>query len=607
MNKQHKNQKLKQQKEPNDFDVEIIDDNNKLNQNEIKEIKQIQEENRIKKEYSLQDYNLTELVTKLTIIMNDLQKYFKSLIEDVNEYIKTKRNENESINSFFKMKTIPDLIKEKETLFDQLFETFKRNEHIVSTEKMMIELIDQFTNAMKHVYHKCKEEKESYGILNNQLIDELKELEQATIEEQLLLKGSNEEEMKQKRKLERKHNKNMKINYDKYFYQTREMKTKMAQSFEMVKDQINKKEFKTIEQLTGMKMDSIIFDSQKHQWGMKSMTSLMQKQSEFDSIILNKSKIVFLIETTDSKRFGAFIQSQISTLDEFIPDQSAFIFNISRNKIEKYPIKDNQNAIKIHKSSSSLLFQIGDGDIVIRKKPQQDKSSCVKTSYKYESGVLFYQEKHIFEPKRIIILQMYEDKSAEIKRLRMEKKDLDDRYELFKEIVSFEQMKKMQEWCGRKCESIIFNSDIHDYSKRCNEFEKAIYNRSNLYFLIETTENVRFGFYLNTKVWRIGRISDPNCFVYTFKEGKMKKFDIKENRTNDAFMIHTSNEDTLFSVGFSDIWIYKKDVKSLSRCIQDIYTFPCFEYKGELTNLIGTYTILRSKFKIKRLCVIQTV
>ena len=40
------------------------------------------------------------------------------------------------------------------------------------------------------------------------------------------------------------------------------MKIKMKQSFDMVKDQINKTEFDRIEQLTGMKMDSIIFDSQ---------------------------------------------------------------------------------------------------------------------------------------------------------------------------------------------------------------------------------------------------------------------------------------------------------------------------------------------------------
>ena len=100
-----------------------------------------------------------------------------------------------------------------------------------------------------------------------------------------------------------------------------------------VKSNLTQKEMKQIEKWTKLKMKEIIFDSKIHNW--------KEDESNFDSKILNKSNLLFLIDFEGIK-FGGFISSKIDKIDEWIKDDHAFIFTFKDNKPMKFDIKKDK-------------------------------------------------------------------------------------------------------------------------------------------------------------------------------------------------------------------------------------------------------------------------
>ena len=94
-------------------------------------------------------------------------------------------------------------------------------------------------------------------------------------------------------------------------------------------------------------------------------------------------------------------------------------------------------------------------------------------------------------------------------------------------------------------------------------------------------------------------ISDEKSFLFTFKENKPMKFDIKKDQKDDAFYLFDKSDDCLFSIGWNNICINKQNKQS------DIHQNEnsSFDYQGIENALIGK-TGYRC-FSPKRILVIQ--
>ena len=152
-----------------------------------------------------------------------------------------------------------------------------------------------------------------------------------------------------------------------------------------------------------------------------------------------------------------------------------------------------------------------------------------------------------------------------------------------------------------KMNKIIFDSNIHNWKRYQSEFKYLIWCKENLLFLIETEDNIKFGGFISSKIDKYHPIpiSDENAFVFTFKDNKPMKFNIKKDRKDRAFKLFEKSDDRLFLIGNGDIRIYKQNV--LSSINQDIYS--SFDYQGIENALIGKTGY--GCFSPKRFLVIQ--
>ena len=151
-----------------------------------------------------------------------------------------------------------------------------------------------------------------------------------------------------------------------------------------------------------MKHTETIFDSIKDNWKKDSST--------FDSIISNKEKLLFLIETTDEISIGGFIKKKINCLNRKIGDYDCFLFTNRNNYVQKYQIKSTNkfDAFQLFSKQDPKLFTFGN-DLTIYKEDMKDKS------YVNERNCFFeYRRKRMvmigkigtFSIKRIQVIQM---------------------------------------------------------------------------------------------------------------------------------------------------------------------------------------------------------
>ena len=131
---------------------------------------------------------------------------------------------------------------------------------------------------------------------------------------------------------------------------------------------------------------------------------------------------------------------------------------------------------------------------------------------------------------------------------------------------------------------IVFDSNIHKWKEDESEFDSLILNKQNLLFLIETDENIKFGGFISSKIYKYYFISDENSFLFTFKDNKPMKFDIKKDMKNYVFLLLKKSDDRLFLIGYDDIYIRKQNIKSTIFQNEDLSSF---DYQGIDKALIG--------------------
>ena len=132
--------------------------------------------------------------------------------------------------------------------------------------------------------------------------------------------------------------------------------------------------------------------------------------------------------------------------------------------------------------------------------------------------------------------------------------------------------------------------------------------------LIENEYGIRYGGFIystidkyetfNNKTWEYEGLNDTESFVFTFKDNKPMKFELKEDKKNEPiFHLCDCIIDSLFAFGNEfeyEIWIGKKNIKSY--CQQNEKSI--YDYKGNENALIGI-TGRENQFDIKRIIAIQ--
>ena len=96
------------------------------------------------------------------------------------------------------------------------------------------------------------------------------------------------------------------------------------------------------------------------------------------------------------------------------------------------------------------------------------------------------------------------EQEVNIEELEKQKKEQDDRQRK----LNFEEMKRnrtkelkqLEEWCELKCNKLLFDSNVDNWSKWTSVFNERIIGKKQLIFLIEDEDHELFGYYLNTKI-----------------------------------------------------------------------------------------------------------
>ena len=164
----------------------------------------------------------------------------------------------------------------------------------------------------------------------------------------------------------------------------------------------------------------------------------------------------------------------------------------------------------------------------------------------------------------------YDKQLNEIKKEIMKPDEFKKMIEL-QEFVFYHERKQIEEWCGKKCGEILFDSNKDNWSVNTSVFDSKIINKSNLVFVVEDTNNNKFGYYLPTKVDKIysdskSNIKSKQSFMFTLKSNGrvngMYKFEEKDSCEGLRIFDKTFNG-YLFGT-YQGFWIHKENNKTQS-------------------------------------------
>ncbi|ELP84201.1 hypothetical protein EIN_258950 [Entamoeba invadens IP1] len=170
--------------------------------------------------------------------------------------------------------------------------------------------------------------------------------------------------------------------------------------------QVNFSGSQEIEQLSGLKVGKVLFDSGRDNWAKNT--------SVFGDKILHKQNLLFLVEDDNRNIFGGVLYEKVVKEKEFVGSQRFFVFSLERNGIvnpRKYELKgsNNQYAFYLYCKSHECLFGFGGGHAIgVFKKGSLSRSYCnpslQSSSYTAKLGDL--TDGRYFKVKTIKVYQL---------------------------------------------------------------------------------------------------------------------------------------------------------------------------------------------------------
>ena len=400
------------------------------------------------------------------------------------------------------------VLKQYETLFDKYDECFMRNTLIESYEQSMENVLKQMKKLIKSIRLFYKENQCEMEKKMNSLIESMREMEEKLYSKQNglslhfidSLDHQYEKYKSSGNSIEKKElNNEKKVNTTRLSKELKECKNKF----------FTEKQFHYFQQSIGKEMNQIVFHSERNNW--------KRKQSEFGSLITKKQSLVFLIEIesdSKTKQFGFYCNNQIDEIGKSIEDENAFLFTAKKELLEFYPILSKKQSIKINTEKEDELFIIGNGDVIIKKEEKKTKCSCKQSSFNYhgKKNVLIGSTGS-FEVKTIIVISM---KSIEqninhnqLQSLCLFPNDQQIHKERERKKNERNQRLQIEEWTETTFHKIIFDSRIFSWNRNESVFDKIIYGKDKLVFLMEDENDTTFGCYIHSPITQYA-IEDEN-------------------------------------------------------------------------------------------------
>ena len=180
------------------------------------------------------------------------------------------------------------------------------------------------------------------------------------------------------------------------------------------------------------------------------------------------------------------------------------------------------------------------------------------------------------------------------------------------------EIKQIEEWSGlRFANEVIFESECCKWSMCDSTFERRVWMKEKLAFIVEDMKGIKYGGFLYAKIdkWRSNHpitnkhvgIADYDSFTFTFKDNKPMKFVPKDQykQPNEAthFFLHEDIDWRMFFFGNLDVYVPKKGRKAACENSKG----SMYDYQGIEDALCGQSGLNEEKerFPIKRVIVLQ--
>ena len=249
-----------------------------------------------------------------------------------------------------------------------------------------------------------------------------------------------------------------------------------------------------------------------------------------------------------------------SSIDVIIQQNNEYSNSIKRYSNKTFDIEINGELTEEKKNEiDTIIDQLEDiqqrNEIVLQHldefnlKMKEMKETMENTlKNEYLSYQKFCQDK-LYQFSEIVVKYYEKDKEKRLKILEEEKrkiieeteqisnpynKHLNQRiYQSLKSLLDDKEKKQLEEWTNKKCGEVVFDSDKDDWSKNTSVFHTKVINKSHLIFLVEDTNNNKFGYYFNGCVNEIAsQIKVPDSFLFSLKSNGringMMKFEQKD-------------------------------------------------------------------------------
>ena len=324
--------------------------------------------------------HLGQLKTSIDVVINQNNEYIK--------YFKRYSNKNFTIETK-EGETLEQQKDKAETILDQLKDINVRNKLEIQNFENCQEKINQIKQSIDELKNKFVEEKEKYE-------RKTEDVTKQTIE---IVKHMKEREIK---RIDDERNK-IEKDFDKMLIQYT-----IEDSEEEIKSKLNgiidENEMNQLEQWTNKKCSEVLFDSNKDNWS--------QNTSVFDSKIMNKSYMAFIVEDHDNNKFGYFLNGTANTNESWIKTQGSFNFSLKSNGRINSMMKFEEGSgcsgsfLSYNKSNVYLLSICS--SFYIYKENNKQNSNCSTLGCFNCHGITnpLRGTTDKFSPKRITVIQM---------------------------------------------------------------------------------------------------------------------------------------------------------------------------------------------------------
>ena len=203
----------------------------------------------------------------------------------------------------------------------------------------------------------------------------------------------------------------------------------------------------------------------------------------------------------------------------------------------------------------------------------------------------------IVEELMILEKEKYDQKMNELKNMK---------YLSVMNVIDKQEKEQLENWSGKKCYTILFDSNKHNWNINSSVFYERINGKSNLVFIVENTNN-KCGYYLNGEIDQIDKYSKAKgSFLFTLKsKGSKKGMKFEEKDNAKGLYVYNTNHERLFGI-FYGFTIHKKDSKDKSYIYQNS---EYFDYHGNVKSFNKKLNYQKqydyTEFKPKRIIVIE--